>query len=184
MRAVAIAGCMVALAAVAGCSEHMGRGWDWNRMRMQPKYEPYRDSRFFPDGKTMQTAPSGTISREIGAAAQWTSPRLTPALLQRGRQQFNVYCAVCHGERGDGNSIVGSNMEPPKPPSLLAPPATSKSDSVIAAIVANGLGSMPSFAAQMSIPDRVAVAEYVKTLQHASAGRPVDSATGRGASQP
>ena len=161
---------------IAGCSERMGKGWDWNRMRMQPRYEPYRGSAFFADGKAMQLPPAGTISRESDVGALSATPLIvTSAALERGATQYHIYCAVCHGERGDGESIVARNMDDPKPPSLITAPVSLMPASVVAAIVSDGLGPMPSFSSELSPVDRQAVAAYVKTLQSASATRQTDS---------
>jgi mono/diheme cytochrome c family protein len=145
----------------AGCSERVGRGWDWNRMRSQPRYEAYRGSRFFADGKAMQLPPAGTMSREMGAAVTVLP---AAAMLARGSSQFRIYCAVCHGDRGDGVSVVAGNMDDPKPPSLIVPPVSALPASAIASVIATGIGPMPSFAQELSPADRAAVAEYVKTL--------------------
>ncbi|MDQ6736900.1 MAG: cytochrome c [Gemmatimonadota bacterium] len=165
--------CMVCTAAaltLAGCSEHIGKGWDWNRMRVQQKYVPYRGSRFFANGMAMQAPPAGSISRESAVGALAVAPLgLSPAALQRGAAQFHIYCAVCHGERGDGDSYVGKSMDPPRPPSLIVPPVSLIPASVVAAIVSAGLGQMPSFSADLSPGDREAVAAYVKSLQSSSA---------------
>ena len=162
--------CISGAVALAGCSERMGKGWDWNRMRVQPKYVPYRGSAFFANGMAMQAPPPGTISRENAVGALAVVPLvISPAALQRGADQFHIYCAVCHGERGDGDSYVGRSMDPPRPPSLIAPPVSLMPASVVAAIVTDGLGQMPSFAAELSPGDREAVAAYVKLLQSETA---------------
>ncbi len=156
--------CVSVLVAASGCSERMGKGWDWNRMRTQPKYQPYRGSAFFSDGKAMQLPPAGTMSRESGAMV--TTPiAISARVIARGASQFHIYCAVCHGERGDGASIVASNMEQPKPPSLITPPVSLMPASVVATVITNGVGTMPPFAAELSPADRQAVAAYVATLQ-------------------
>lgn len=157
-----------------GCSDRIGRGWDWNRMRTQPRYEPYRDSKFFADGKAMQLPPMGTMSREKGEEAAIPIV-VTDALIARGASRFRIYCAVCHGDRGDGVSIVASNMEQPKPPSLIVPPVSLMPASVIATIITNGAGTMPSFASELSHADRQAVAAYVGTLQSKTATSDVSS---------
>jgi mono/diheme cytochrome c family protein len=168
----------LATLAIAGCSERMGKGWDWNRMRMQPRYEPYRGSAFFADGKAMQLPPAGTISRESDVGALSATPLIvTSAALERGATQYHIYCAVCHGERGDGESIVARNMDDPKPPSLVTAPASLMPTSVVAAIISNGIGPMPSFSSDLSPIDREAVAAYVKTLQSAPTLKQPDSLT-------
>lgn len=184
MSVTVLYACAVLILVITGCSEHMGKGWDWNRMRVQQKYEPYRQSKFFADGKTMQLPPPGTVSREGGALLMQPAPLLvTPAVIARGKAQFGIYCAVCHGERGDGNSIVARNMGPPVPPSLISPPVSSLPASTVVSVVTDGFGRMPSFAAELSPLDRVAVAEYVKTLQQ-GAGAAADSMQHTGTPRP
>ena len=161
---------VVVIVAATGCSDRIGKGWDWNRMRTQPRYQPYGDSKFFADGKAMQLPPMGTMSRESGKAAA-APVVVTDALVARGASRFHIYCAVCHGESGDGVSIVASNMEQPKPPSLLVPPASLMPAGVIATVISNGAGTMPSFAAELSYADRQAVAIYVRALQSKAAMR-------------
>lgn len=156
--------CVSLMAIASGCSERMGKGWDWNRMRSQPKYQPYRSSAFFADGKAMQLPPTGTMSRETGAMAA-TPTAIDDRVVARGASQFHIYCAVCHGERGDSESVVASNMDQPRPSSLIAPPVSLMPASVVATVITNGVGTMPSFAAELSPADRQAVAAYVKTLQ-------------------
>jgi mono/diheme cytochrome c family protein len=160
----------------AGCSERMGRGWDWNRMRSQPRYQAYRGSRFFADGMAMQLPPAGTMSREMGAAVTVLP---AAAMLARGSSQFRIYCAVCHGDRGDGVSVVAGNMDDPKPPSLIVPPVSALPVSAIVSVIATGMGPMPSFAQELSPADRVAVAEYVKTLAVSAASSADSSAAQR-----
>jgi mono/diheme cytochrome c family protein len=156
--------CISVMAITSGCSERIGKGWDWNRMRSQPKYQPYRSSAFFADGKAMQLPPTGTMSRESGAVAA-TPITIDDRVIARGASQFHIYCAVCHGERGDGESIVAGNMDQPKPPSLILAPVSLMPASVVATVITSGVGAMPSFAAELSPADRQAVAAYVKTLQ-------------------
>jgi mono/diheme cytochrome c family protein len=155
--------CAAIAVTMAGCSDRIGRGWDWNRMRVQPRYEPYRTSRFFPNGMSMQHPPVGTVSREAGAALEDTAPA-TASMLTRGRSQFHVYCAVCHGDRGDGISLVARNMDAPLPTSLITPPVTLMPARAVASVIANGIGTMPAFSADLSAADRKAVAEYVTSL--------------------
>lgn len=148
------------------CSERMGHGFDWKRMRAQHKYEPYSVNPVFADSSAMRVPPEGTVSREAVAAS---AP--PPAVdLVRGASRFHIYCAVCHGEAGDGVSIVASNMDPPKPPSLLVAPAKDLPPAQLFAVITNGLGRMPSLAAELSAADRWQVIAYLGELQRRAAG--------------
>ncbi|HEU4642368.1 MAG TPA: cytochrome c [Gemmatimonadaceae bacterium] len=172
----------------AACSDRPGRGWDWERMRSQPRYQAYGASAFFPDGKSMQAPPSGTVSRESGAdaeadaAARAATASPSAAMLRRGADRFHIFCAVCHGERGDGRSIVAANMEPPKPPSLLSAPVRALPPDALHAVISGGFGRMPSYANELSPADRWAVVAYVRALQREHpAGAAMDSASAPGA---
>jgi mono/diheme cytochrome c family protein len=147
---------------VAGaCSDRMGAGWDWNRMRTQPRYTPFDSSTVFADGKAMQAPPPGTIARESGS----DGATLAATTRDVGATRFDSFCAVCHGVTGNGESVVGSNMDPPKPPSLLSPAIRALSDEQLYAVITDGFGHMPSYAAELTPADRRAVIAYVRTLQ-------------------
>jgi mono/diheme cytochrome c family protein len=175
------------VAVVTACSEHIGKGWDWERMREQPKYTPYRSSAFFSDSSAMRTPPEGTVpaaptllvtpyahNNNVGSPTtelpeqSTTLKGATPtdtALLNRGATQFHIVCAACHGDRADGRSLVASNMQPPKPPSLLTARICALPDTVLINVITYGFGRMPPLSAQLAPADRLAVIAYVRHLQ-------------------
>lgn len=164
------------VAGASACSDRVGSGWDWERMRVQPRYAPYGASAFYPDGKAMQAPPAGAVPREAVARAETDSADTTllaatllaampAAQLDRGATRFHIFCAVCHGERGNGVSVVASNMDDPKPPSLLAASIRALSAARLYAVISDGFGQMPSYASELSAADRWAVIAYVRALQ-------------------
>jgi mono/diheme cytochrome c family protein len=158
---------LIIVALVAGvnaCSDRVGQGFDWKRMRLQPRYEPFGASRFFPDGMAMRTPPAGTIPRDAVTPSFDTSAVDATTLL-RGGNRFQVFCAVCHGAAGDGNSVVGDNMLPTRPPALTSAPLVRLSATQLYAVITDGFGHMPSYAAQLTPADRWAVVAYVRMLQ-------------------
>lgn len=160
---------VAALTALAACTDRMGRGWDWSRMREQPRYEPYGAGAAFADGKAMQAAPPGTVSRESDdSAATLPTDLAAAALVARGGDRFAIYCAPCHGERGTGDGLVGVNMDPPRPPSLVDAPRSALGAGRIYSVVTQGFGRMPPFASQLAAADRWAVVAYVGALQRAA----------------
>ncbi len=195
-RLPAVALAMLLALSMAGCRESTGRdGWDWNRMRDQRRADPYEASALFPDGKTMQSPPAGTVAREEstgdalidhgmrgGAYAASIPLAVTPRVIALGRDRFGVFCAVCHGETGDGRSIVASNMVERPPPSLVSAPITSVPPGRIYQVVERGFGRMPPYAAQLSIEERWAVVAYVEQLQRGALGRATDTTTATPAS--
>jgi mono/diheme cytochrome c family protein len=163
MRRVPLA---LALLAAAACSDRVGRGWDWARMRAQPRYEAYGPSAFFADGKAMRAPPAGTVSRESGDSATAVPNDFTrAAVVARGADRYAVFCGVCHGERGDGESLVASNMDAPRPPSLVDSARRALGPARLYTIISHGYGRMPAFASALSAADRWAVAAYVVALQ-------------------
>jgi mono/diheme cytochrome c family protein len=155
----------------AACADRADRRWDWERMRAQPRYEPYGPSAVFADGKAMQEAPRGTVSRESADSAAALPADLTAAaLVARGGERFGIYCAPCHGERGGGDGLVGINMDPPPPPSLVDVPRRALGAGRIYMVVTHGVGRMPPLASSLSAADRWAVIAYVGALQRAAVG--------------
>lgn len=49
----------------------------------------------------------------LGAgSAKVTAPRVTPELVAKGKVAYTNTCAVCHGEKGDGNGVAGASLNP------------------------------------------------------------------------
>jgi mono/diheme cytochrome c family protein len=89
---------------------------------------------------------------------------LTMELLARGQERFDIYCAVCHDRTGSGDGMVVRKGYT-RPPSL-------HSERLVAArlghffnVMTSGFGAMPSYAALLSVPDRWAIAGYIRALQ-------------------
>lgn len=149
-----------------------------NRMIRQPYERPYEENDFFDDRMAMRTPPEGTIAwdqvvdqpmlttgQDGGKYAATLPIPADDALLARGRDRFDIYCAVCHGSMGAGQSVVGRAMKLVKPPSLHDPRIRAFPPGRIFSIITDGYGMMPSYAARLEVRDRWAVAAYVKALQ-------------------
>jgi mono/diheme cytochrome c family protein len=151
---------------------------DWQRMKLQAKAVPYRDSAFFADGRVLQMPPAGAVPRERllgqplltdgledGLPATRIPVPVTSALLARGRDRFDVFCAACHGIAGDGDSMVAANMTLRRPPSLLDAGIRAYAPGRIFRVATYGWGLMPAYRTQISVADRWAVVAYVRALQ-------------------
>jgi mono/diheme cytochrome c family protein len=139
-------------------------------MLVQKKYLPYDSSRFFADGRTMRAPPEGTVPRERAvepAAASATAIpfAVTPEVIATGRGRFDIYCAVCHGERADGQSVVALNMADCPPPSLISDRVRAFPPGAVYTIITYGFGRMPPYAPELPPHDRWAVIAYLRTLQ-------------------
>jgi len=155
---------------VSACSDRIGQGFDWKRMRRQPRYQPYGSSRFFGDSMAMRTPPAGTIPREAAPTTFDTTAADATTLL-RGGDRFHVFCAVCHGVAGNGSSVVGDNMRPTPPPALTSAPIVRLGATQLYAVITDGFGRMPAYAAQLTPADRWAVVAYVRMLQRGAPSR-------------
>jgi mono/diheme cytochrome c family protein len=145
-------------------------------MQRQPKYKAYQSSERYDDGLAMRAPPEGTVPfhgladapRATGRGADGkplaTAPvALDARLLARGRDRFEVSCAVCHGVLGDGQSQVALNMSLRRPPSLHD--YRDRPDGYLYQVITEGFGLMPSYASVLSVEDRWAVVAYVRALQ-------------------
>lgn len=102
---------------------------------------------------------------QFETAYEETPPvELRRALLERGRERFEIYCIVCHGQTGAGDGmIVQRGLR--KPPSyqidrLRRAPAGHFFD-----VMTRGYGAMASYASRVDAEDRWAIVAYIRALQ-------------------
>lgn len=85
--------------------------------------------------------------------------------LANGRMYFQINCAACHGETGDGNTAMKLlNPMYGFPPSLLTDQAKARSDGYIWGMMRNGRGLMPPYN-RIEESDRWDVVNYLRGLQ-------------------
>jgi mono/diheme cytochrome c family protein len=106
-----------------------------------------------------------------------TRPAMSLSLLRRGRQRYDIYCAVCHDVTGGGNGVVPSRGFP-HPPGFLSSRVRALNSAQIVDVITHGYGVMYSYADRVPPQDRWAIAAYVRALQmRAAAPRAVLSPT-------
>lgn len=171
----------IAVAATACTTSAERERIDFERMRVQQRYEPYGASGVFANHESMQQPPAGTLTRESGQDTGVIGSGLnagrdvaavpiavTPERLALGQAKFIVYCAVCHGAGAFGGSIVAENMGPRmRAPSLRSAAMIAQTAGYLFNVATHGKGRMPPYAAQLTIDERWAVVAYVKAMQHA-----------------
>jgi mono/diheme cytochrome c family protein len=89
---------------------------------------------------------------------------MTMALLERGRERFNIFCSPCHGRAGDGEGIVAQRGFP-HPPSYYKDELLEAPDQHFLDVIQNGYGVMYSYAARIPPADRWAIVAYIRALQ-------------------
>ena len=159
MRALPLRLFLLAGAALALC------GCDVSMTR-QPRYDTYAPASLWPDGASARPLPEHAVAQgDLARFAQASAPpTASPALLARGRERFDVYCAPCHGLAGDGDGIIPAHGFP-HPPSfhearLRATPAQHIFD-----VITRGYGAMYSYASRVEATDRWAIIAYIRALQ-------------------
>jgi mono/diheme cytochrome c family protein len=146
-------------------------------MMNQGKVKPLAEEDFFKDGSGARPIPAHTVARGhlnederffsglIGDRLVTTIPMpLTPELLQRGRERYDIYCAVCHSRTGDGNGMIVQRGFP-RPPSLHEARLRDAPDGHFYDVMTQGYGVMYSYAARIEPQDRWAIVAYVRALQ-------------------
>jgi mono/diheme cytochrome c family protein len=99
-------------------------------------------------------------------------------LIERGRLQFNLHCAVCHGTSGRGGGgdvaygIVGAYGLSVAPANVLTPEIQAQPDGQLFHTISNGVRQMPGYAHQVKVQDRWAIVAYLRVLQYAN-GNPL-----------
>ena len=171
-------------------------------MAFQPRYDPQSASPFFADGRAMRTPPAGTLpfgGADYDADAG--SPRQNPdflqaddayyrgkqgsnwvasnpltidlALLRRGRERYEIHCAICHGATGAGNGtmtqygLVGVASISSGLHRLMA-------DGQFFDTITNGKGRMMPYAPQIKVRDRWAIVAYIRALMRSEGASPDD----------
>jgi mono/diheme cytochrome c family protein len=134
-----------------------------DNMANQPKrlaYEAYRD---IPQSAGRWEEPEGTVAREQRTGTP-PPPPVTLALLERGRQRFDIYCSVCHGLSGYGDGqIVKRGF--PAPPSYHTERLRQADNQHFYDVITHGYGAMFSYAQRVAPEDRWAIVAYIRALQ-------------------
>lgn len=149
-------------------------------MDRQPKLRPQVANSFFEDGKSSRQFIAGTIARgdrfedvpaNTGKQSGTTNfvdsipVEVTPALLRRGQQRFNINCSPCHGAQGDGNGITKRIGAMGVVADLHDPRILKMADGELFNTITYGKNLMGAYGANVVIEDRWAIIAYLRTLQ-------------------
>lgn len=88
----------------------------------------------------------------------------TLATLERGRERYQIQCAVCHGTTGAGNGIA-TKYGLVGVASLHQQRLRDMSDGEIYNTIVNGKNTMLGYGASIQVPDRWAIVAYIRALQ-------------------
>ncbi len=146
-------------------------------MHDQAKYEPLERSTFFGDERSARTPVEGTVARgqlredshfyegKIENQPAHTFPvDLDEALLKRGQERYNIFCAPCHDKTGGGKGMVVRRGFK-APPEFHIDRLRESPVGYYFDVITNGFGVMSGYAEQIPVADRWAIIAYVRVLQ-------------------
>ena len=90
---------------------------------------------------------------------------LTAEFINRGEDRFNIYCAICHGTKGDGQGNIIKYKYPIPPTNFHQDWLIERPDGHYFDVITNGIRTMPSYKHQIPVKDRWAIVSYVRKLQ-------------------
>ena len=171
-----LAALVIASVALAACRQDMHDA---------PRYDPLERSTFFANGMAARPLVAHTVARGQlredrhlyegvvdGRPAESFPMAITPAVMQRGQERFNVFCSPCHGQTGEGNGMVVQRGFR-QPPTYHQDRLRNAPVGYFFDVMTHGFGAMPDYATQIPIADRWAVVAYIRALQlsqHATVG--------------
>jgi mono/diheme cytochrome c family protein len=135
-----------------------------DNMANQPKVNPYEVYADAANPLPPLTDPPGTVAR--GQQGEPPPPPVTMALLERGRERFDIDCSVCHGFAGFADGMVVQRGFP-APPSYHSDRLRNAPNQHYYDVITNGYGVMYSYAQRVSPEDRWAIIAYIRALQTA-----------------
>jgi len=91
-------------------------------------------------------------------------------LLARGKERFDIYCAICHGVSGNGVGVLSkygiANIANFHAPPFADPESPDyRPDGSVYHTIANGKGLMGAYGSSLTVRDRWAVVAYIRALQ-------------------
>ncbi|WP_131539463.1 c-type cytochrome [Pedobacter nototheniae] len=174
-------------ATLSACKDKRSTGLEYARNMYDPiAYNPDQPNKNFKDGKTAQLPPANT--KPVGfkeydeypntkegyeaAGANMVNPLpVDTTNLAEGKHSFIVFCAPCHGEKGDGQGhlvkIEKFNGVPSYHEGSSSRGGAMKDLTAgkIYHTITYGVNNMGSHASQISPTDRWKVVMYVQQLQ-------------------
>ncbi len=181
-RQISLVGSLSAIAFLAGCRQDMHN---------QPKFIPQRGTTFYADGRSVRPQVENTVARGqlhadtylytgmIGGKEGDMMPfPVTDRVMERGQERYNLYCTPCHSRVGNGKGMIvqrgykqAADYHDAK---RMAQPIGHYFN-----VMSHGYGAMPDYAAQLTVPDRWAVAAYIRALQLSQAAKLSDVPAGQ-----
>ncbi|MDG1297983.1 MAG: cytochrome c [Saprospiraceae bacterium] len=93
------------------------------------------------------------------------------ARLKEAKELYNIFCGVCHGEKGDGNGyIYETGVYPAAPANFLSEEFIAASNGRYYHAIMHGKNVMGGYADKISFEERWQVIHYIRVLQAKETG--------------
>jgi mono/diheme cytochrome c family protein len=183
----------LALVALAGCRGQTSREppiFGIRNMYDQPRYDVQEESAFFNDRRTMRPLVEGVVAHDQEIHPEIAKGRLEDesgyvleipkqvvtrnggmkALVERGKDRYQIFCAPCHDSTGSGEGLVkrravATGAAAFVPPTFHQDRIRHMPDGQLFATITNGKSNMPPYGPQIRVDDRWAIVAYVRALQ-------------------
>lgn len=173
-------------ASAVSCMENSKPNYQYMpNMYQTVSYEPYGAYEVFVNEQEAKLPVEGTVSRGwkpyeyenspegyAAAKANLENPLpYTEENLNKGEALYTIYCAVCHGDKGDGKGILVEREK------ILGIPryddvGRAITEGSVYHVMYYGLNAMGSYASQTSIEERWLIDHYVMKLKNDLEGGP------------
>lgn len=140
-----------------------------DNMANQPKRLPY-ELPYGSEANWPALPPSDIVARDETPAS---IPPASMALLERGRQRFDIYCSPCHSKIGDGHGMIVERGFP-QPPSYYIARLREAPNQHFYDVITHGYGAMYSYADRVAPGDRWAITAYIRALQASASAQIAD----------
>ncbi len=153
---------------------NMDQQWRVDMQEPNPHYTDERGMRMPPAGTVVAGSLEATDAAHTHLHEGLLDGRYTDTLpagmtldatfMARGKERFGIYCTPCHNETGRGDGVVVQRGYAP-PQSFMEPRLRAFPLGRIVNVLKHGKANMPSYADQVPVQDRWAIASYVRVLQ-------------------
>lgn len=129
-------------------------------MQYQPSIDYQEGPRLLPPEGAVST-----LGQTLVVDALPSNPvAIDEVSLQRGEILYSIHCALCHGDRGQGDGPIEEFYTERPPSDLTAPNIAAQFDGALFRTISQGLGQMPSLAENLTPRERWDVINYMRGL--------------------
>lgn len=141
------------------------------------RIKPYQETSFFDDGRSNRPLEEGTVARGFlrddahlytgksgGSWARSFPSEIDAKAMARGKENYEIFCSVCHGYTGRGNGMaVQRGFQ--TPPTFHQTRLRNVEEGYIFDVITNGWGVMPYYRDKLTPAERWEVIAYIRALQ-------------------